>query len=66
LKPRKQKETVESNPVAFELFTEEDEVLRLKRKEKIHDKKMEEISDSLQQAKENLERLCSELNKAKT
>ena len=44
----------------------EDEVLRLKRKEKIREKKIEEISNSLQQAKENIERLCTEINKAKT
>ena len=65
MKPRKQKETVESNSVAFELFTEEDEVLRLKRKTKIRDKKIEEISESLQQARENIDNLCVAIEKVK-
>jgi type IV conjugative transfer system coupling protein TraD len=65
LKPKKQKETVESNPVAFELFTEDDEILRLKRREKIREKKIEEISDSLQQARENIDNLCVAIEKVK-
>lgn len=60
-----QKETADSKTVSLELFTDEDEVLRLKRREKIRDKKFEEISDSLQLAKENIDNLCSEIKRVK-
>jgi len=66
LKTKTQKETADSKTISLELFSDEDEVLRLKRREKVRDKKLEEISESLQQAKENIEYLCAEIDKAKT
>lgn len=66
LKPKIQKEAADSETVSLDLFTKEDEILRLKRREKVRDKKIEEIAESLQQARENMEQLCSEIEKAKT
>lgn len=65
LKPKMQKESIDFNTTSFESFTEEDEVLRLKRREKIRDKRIEEISESLQQARENIDNIHAEITKVK-
>lgn len=65
LKPQTQKETSDSETMLLELLTDNDKILRQKRHEKIHDQKIEAISESLQKTREKIDNIHVKIPKAK-